>query len=245
VRFRAQHTAGGYIYNSESPGQRLFGVPFVVSSYPHAMELMQKWSEAAIFGQPLEYLHAVWLDTVRLFDSNASSYGDLSANRVIAFFLYGPDEHSGKNEFVEVWQGRLYPGDPPPHHGDIAPLKAWEEITRVDGVWMGILLALCLAGPWVLRGRPRAGMVLFAITAVEVLWFPILVSSYDYRYVIPAFPPLVAAGALAAWGLALRLKAAKPWIAGRLGLPGPGAGGGGQPDGASLPSGRGAASAGG
>ena len=37
--------------------------------YPHAMGLLQKWSEAAILGQPLDYLHAVWLDTIRLVRS--------------------------------------------------------------------------------------------------------------------------------------------------------------------------------
>jgi hypothetical protein len=241
VSLRTRHEAGEYIYNSESPAQRLFGLPFLISRYPHAMELMQKWSEAAILGQPFDYLHAVWLDTVRLFDPGARSYGDLSADRMIRFFLFEPPEHRGKNEFVEFWQHTLYPGDPPAHHGEIGPLRTWEKITRVDGVWMGILLALCLAGPWVLRGRPRSGMVLFAITAVALLWFPLFASSYDYRYEIPAFPPLVAAGSLAAWGLALKLKDARPGITRKLGQRRAGASSEDQPAGASVPSGRGAA----
>ncbi|MHB8491899.1 MAG: hypothetical protein ACYDA6_06780, partial [Solirubrobacteraceae bacterium] len=246
---RNRHTAGEYIYNSESPAQKMFGVPYLISSYPHAMELMQNWSEAAILGQPLEYLHAIWLDTVRLFDPGAHSYGDLSANELIGFLLYGPDMHSGQNEFVESWQRLLYPHDPPPHHGDMVTLRTWEETTRVDGAWMGILLALLLAGPWLLsrtpRARvtpevtdsaaaphgtgppadvpgprasgpsPRAGMILFGVAALLLLFFPILASSYDYRYVIPAIPPLVAAGTLSAWGLALRVREAWP-RAGRL-----------------------------
>ena len=38
--------------------------------HPHAMGLLQRFSEAAILGQPLDYLHAVWLDMTRLFDPN-------------------------------------------------------------------------------------------------------------------------------------------------------------------------------
>lgn len=202
-----------YIYGPESPAQQLFGPPFRVSSYPHAMELLQKWSQAAILGQPLDYLHAVWLDIVRLFDPNAPSYSDMSANEMTAWFLYGPDQHSGKNTFVEYWQTLLYPNDPPPYRGDIAPLKTWEEVTRLDGALMAILLALCIVGPWSLGGparalapRARSAMIVLGLTALAILLFPILVKGYDYRFVIPAYAPLVAGAALSAWGLALRMR---------------------------------------
>jgi hypothetical protein len=202
-----------YIYGPNSPAQRLFGPPFRVSSYPHATELLQKWSQAAILGQPLDYLHAVWLDTIRLFDPNAHSYSDMSADEMIGWFLYGPDQRSGINRFVEYWQSLLYPNDPPPYRGNIAPLKAWEEVTRLDGALMGILLTLCLLAPWSLGGRARerapwgrSAAILFALTALALLFFPILVKGYDYRFVIPAYAPLFAGGALSAWGLALRMR---------------------------------------
>ena len=69
-----------YIYTSASPAWRLLGPPYLVSKYPHAMTLLRQWSQAAILGQPLDYLHAVWLDTIRLVDPNHHSYGDLSAD---------------------------------------------------------------------------------------------------------------------------------------------------------------------
>jgi hypothetical protein len=125
---------------------------------------------------------------------------------MIAYMLYGPDRHTGKNEFVEYWQSRLYPHDPPPHHGDIEPFRAWEAITRVVNLWMGIVLALCLAGPWLLSGRARAGAILFGVTGLMLLFFPIVGKSYDYRFVVPAFAPLVAAAVIAAWGLVLKAK---------------------------------------
>ena len=120
--------------------------------------------------------------------------------------LGGYPPNSGKNRFVESWQVLLYPGDPAAHRGDIGPLKEWERITRVDGAWMVILLMLCLIGPWLLVGRARSGMMLFAATALVLMFFPIFVAGYEYRYTIPAFAPLLAAGALAAWGLVVRLR---------------------------------------
>jgi hypothetical protein len=39
-----------------------------------------------------------------------------------------------------------------------------------------------------------------------LLFFPILTKSYDYRFVIPAFGPLFAVGALSAWGLGLKVQ---------------------------------------
>ena len=192
--------AASYIFGLGSPARALFGPPYVVSKYPHAMALLQKWSEAAILGQPLDYLHAVWLDSIRLVYPNHRSYGYVSADQLIASLL------SRENAFAVEMQSLLYPGDRAIPRGDAGPLKEWERITRVDGVWMLILLALCLAGPWLLRGRARSGMVLFAVTALVLLFFPILVNGYDYRYAVPAFGPLLAAGALAAWGLVVRIR---------------------------------------
>jgi hypothetical protein len=192
-----------------SPARLLFGPTYLVSKYPHAMADLRKWSEAAILGQPLDYLHAVWLDTIRLIDPSHRSFGSYSANQMVAFLLYGPDLHSGVNGFVSSWQRPLYPHDPATHRGDVAPLKRWERITRVDGVWMVILLLACLAGPWLVVGRARPGTALFAATSLALLFFPIFTTGYDYRYVIPAFGPLLATGALAGWGLLVRVRAAR------------------------------------
>ena len=207
---RRQRNPSYYIYGSStvppSPASRLFGPAYLISKYPHAMTLLRRWSQAAMLGQPLDYLHAVWLDTIRLVDPNHPSYGEQSADQLIAFLLYGPNMRSGVNEFVASWQRLLYRDNPAPHHGDVGPLKTWERITRVDGVWMVILLALCLAGPWLVVGRARAGTTLFVATALALLFFPILAHGYEYRYVVQAFGPLLAAGTLAAWGLIVRIR---------------------------------------
>ena len=199
-----------YIYalpdESLSTARQVFGPAYLVSTYPHAMSLLERWSKAAILGEPSAYLHAVWLDTLRLFDPSRPSYGDRSANELVSFLLYGPDMHSGVNEFVGYWQKLLYPHDPATHRGAVGPFKEWERITRIDGVWMAILLALCLAGPWLAVAGTRSGTTLFAASALTLLFFPIVTKGYDYRFVIPAYGPLMAAGVLSAWGLLVRLR---------------------------------------
>ncbi len=82
----------------------------------------------------------------------------------------------------------------------------WERITRLDGAWMVLLLALCVSGPWLAVRGTRAPTALFSLTALVLLFLPILTKGYDYRFVIPAYGPLVAAGTLAAWGVAFRVR---------------------------------------
>jgi hypothetical protein len=56
---------------------------------------------------------------------------------------------------------------------------------------------------------------LFLLAAVTLLVAPVLVSEYDYRFVIPAFGPLAAAAAIGAYVLAPRLGRVRllgPWL---------------------------------
>jgi hypothetical protein len=202
---RPGHSAEYYIYSPDSPAQRLIGPPYAISPDRYAMSRLWEFSLSAIWGQPLDYLNAVWEDTLRLVDPNHPSYGDLSADQFIAFLLGGPDYHSGQNEFVTYWQQREYPHDSI-HRGEIAPLKAWEKLTRFDGPWMVALLLLCLAAPWVVAGEARAGARLLSVTTLVLLLFPLFTKGYDYRFVIPAFGPLFASAALGAWGIGTRVR---------------------------------------
>jgi hypothetical protein len=147
----------------------------------------------------------VWLDTIRLFDPDHVSYSDLSPTELMEFLLHGPSGNN-VNEFVTYWEKLLYPHEGATYHGEIGPLEAWEKITRVDGVWMALAFLLFLIGPWVLRGRARSGMILFALTALALLFFPIFTKGYDYRFTIQAFAPLVAASALSLWCLLHRIR---------------------------------------
>jgi Dolichyl-phosphate-mannose-protein mannosyltransferase len=198
----SERTGGAeqYIYGPQSPAQRAYGPPFRVSPDPDATDELREFSLAAIKGQPSDYLDAVRQDVVRLVDPDRPSYGALSADDLITYLILGNDPASGRNEFVLSWQTLLYPGESE-HHGDIEPLRNWEELTRVEGVWMALLLILFLAAPLTVPRAVLSGTLLLMIVTLVLLLFPLVTKSYDYRFVIPALGPLFATGALSAWGL--------------------------------------------
>jgi hypothetical protein len=199
-------TGENYIFGPSSPAQRMFGPPFEVSPDPDANAKLRKWSLAAIKGQPLDYLAAVWNDSVRVVFPDHRSFGDLSADENIGFLTGGPDMHSGQNDFVQYWQTLLYPDDDV-YHGTIAYLRDYEAMTRVEGIWMLLLLALALAAPFVAPRRVRAGAILLTLVSFTLIWFPIVSKSYDFRFIVPALGPLAAAAALGGWGCFRRMKA--------------------------------------
>lgn len=195
-----------YIFHTASPAQQLIGPPYVVSKDPYAMRRLLEFSESAIAGEPLQYLDAIGRDTLRLFDPDLPSWGAGSAQGLIDYLTKGSDGH-GHDLFVTYWQNLFYPHDGPEHRGTIGPLSAWEKLTRITGVWMGVLLVLLLASPWLAPPGLRSVAVLFGLVSLALLFFPILTTAYDYRYTIPAFAPMFAVGGISAWGLWLRIQA--------------------------------------
>jgi hypothetical protein len=194
-----------YIFSPDSPAQRMFGPPYRAPADRRAGAKLRAFSIAAIEGQPLDYLNAVWQDAIRLLAPDHRSYGDLSARQLIAFMLGGPDFKSGRNDFVNYWRHRYYPHDRD-HHGNMGPLKTYEQLTRIQGPLMLMLLLLATAAPWAVRGDARRGAWLFASVAYALLLLPILTKGYDFRFVIPPLGPLAAAAALGGWGLTQRIR---------------------------------------
>ena len=188
-----------YIYREESPAQKLFGPPYLVSPDPEANDKLRRFSLAAIRAQPGDYLDAVGEDLVRIVAPDHDSDGDLSYDEFMRFLIDGP-LRDGRNEFVESWRVLYYPGDAY-HRGDIALLEDYERATRIDGAVMIVVLLLALAAPWAAPVRARRVAALMSATAFALLVYPIATHAYDARFVVPALGPLVAAAALGGWGL--------------------------------------------
>jgi len=198
-----------YIYSPDSPAYKLIGPAYSVSKDPYAMRRLLEFSESAIAGEPLEYLYAVWRDTLRLFNPDISSFGDLSPQQLINYLVAGTDNH-GHNPFVTYWQNLLYPHDGPEYRAHIGALEEWEKLTRLTGIPMALLMLLTLASPWLAPPGLRSPAILFALTSLLLLFVPIFTKSYDYRFVIPVLGPMFAVGAISAWGLWLRLRRPRP-----------------------------------
>jgi hypothetical protein len=207
---RAPSLRGGqgyayYIFSPQAPAQRALGPPYLVSPDRDGPKKLRRFSIAAIEGQPLDYLHAVGDDALRLAVPGHHSYGDLSGDGLIGFLLGGPDGTSGRNDFVDYWQRRYYPGDTV-HRSELTALKRYESWTRIEGAPMVLLLLLALAAPWAVRGEARAGARLLALVGLMLVVVPILGKGFDYRFMVPPHGVLAAAGALAGWGIAQRVR---------------------------------------
>jgi dolichyl-phosphate-mannose-protein mannosyltransferase len=192
-----------YIYDTDSPAQKAFGPPYLVSPDPDANKKLGKFSIAAVKAQSGDYLSAVWRDLTRIVAPNRSSDGDLSYDEFMAFLIDGPNR-DGTNEFVESWRRLYYPRDTY-HRGDIDPLETYERRTRIQGPLMVVVLLLAAVAPWLAPRPARRGAALVAVTALALLLYPIATHAFDARFVVPALGPLLAAAALGAWGLAGRL----------------------------------------
>ena len=90
--------------------------------------------------------------------------------------------------------------------GSISPLVFYEEHTRVQGVFLILLLLAAIVGAPLLTGRQRWGAILFTLTAIFSAVLAVAANSYDPRYAYPTFGPLAAGAALGAWAIATRLN---------------------------------------
>ena len=206
-----------YIFNPDSPAQKFAGPPYLLSSNPEAMATLQRFSRAAILGEPSAYLNAVARDMARVVDPEVESYSQFSPDDFRTFLVYGPgviygtgglgDGSGPGNAFVDYWQRRLYPGESR-RQGNIAFFLWWDRVTTPVGPLMALALLLALLAPFVVPGRSRFLAVLMTASAYTLIVFPILSKSYDFRFVIPAVGPLAAASLLGLWGAGLKVQTA-------------------------------------
>lgn len=192
---------GGDFYGWEpgSPARRRFG------HAPNGGDALASFARAAIVHQPLVYASAVLGDFGRYF---VPGFND---DRVLSGTGYGhmdvaylPPEVSD----IQMGIGAYYSNRDLDVDGIVYTLADLQSVLRVHPLIMLAAAALgCFALPFA-GGRIRAGLVLFLLTAVLLLMFPAAVAGYAARYSVPVGGPLLAAGAIGAWVLAGRLRAA-------------------------------------
>jgi hypothetical protein len=176
---------------------------------------LRSFAEAAILGQPLEYLEYAGRDLVRIVDPSFSSspygnkgptgagYGNTPQSLIDYYF------NTGNNYSLNLILASYYPGDGEVHKS-LTFLLDYERDTRIDGPLMALLLLLALVAPLLTKAEERRTALLFLSTTVVLLAGPVFLSEYDYRFTIPAFGPLAATAAIGAWGVIMR---ARPLIA--------------------------------
>lgn len=199
-------------FSGESPAVHVFGEPDVFVPKPDENSKLRAFAEAAILGQPLEYLEYVGRDLVRIVDPSfpSSPYGDHgptgtgygnTPQQLIDYYFDTSNLYA-----IHLMLASYYPIDGEVHE-NISFLLDYERDTRIEGPLMALLLALALAAPILAKGRERRAAWFFLVVAVVLLAGPVFTSEYDYRFTIPAFGPLAATAAIGAWALAARQRA--------------------------------------
>lgn len=198
-------------FSGSSPAVQVLGEPDEVVPKRKENSELRAFAEAAILGQPLEYLEYVGRDLVRIVDPSfpSSPYGDKGPTGT----EYGNTPQSltdyyfntGNLYAISLMMASYYPGDGEVHE-NIQFLLDYERDTRIEGPLMALLLALALAAPILTRGRERRAAFFFLAATVVLLAGPVFTSEYDYRFTIPAFGPLAATAAIGVMAAARRLR---------------------------------------
>jgi hypothetical protein len=184
-----------YAWHPASPARAAFIGP------PHNDELVGAFGRAALRNQPLDYAAMVATDLWRYVDfdagpdrpmgTNGSPISDYEFSGTAHALEEGPvTTYYGSRNVVVTGIGRVL--------GDI------QGVVRIHGVLMLVLLIVASAGFIVAHGKERYGILLLGMTALAMLVVPVVTSIYNSRWAIPAEPPLVCAGLIAANALARR-----------------------------------------
>jgi 4-amino-4-deoxy-L-arabinose transferase-like glycosyltransferase len=202
-----------YGWSSASPARKLFGGP------PAANPELRAFGREAVLHQPAYYAKAVLRDLWRYVHpgSDVASPKSLIGPWELRFALRPPDEQcpypecrppspailvSSNRRNLSTWYS------PFQQHvrGGFGVLQDWQGAIRMHG---GLLLAFVLvaiAGFATGTGRQRITIFLVLGIALALLVLPVLSTTYNARYAVPAAGFLAAAAAAGAVPLFLRAR---------------------------------------
>lgn len=188
----------GYVWDPNSIGRRHFAF-----DQPSSEKLLA-FARQAILHQPGDYLAAVALDLARYVEpSIAKARGYSGQPREILSFGWWDES---VEQIVVKALSKKYHGASVHRRGERI-LGAYQNMFRVGGLLLALLISFTLIGMIRARGRTRLGVFLFGLSGLALYVVPVLTVSYDFRYGIPAETFVVVSGLLGAVSCWPRLAA--------------------------------------
>jgi hypothetical protein len=162
---------------------------------------LERFAEAAFVHQPGDYLVAVGTDMLRYVEPSAGTqrgYNGQGRDLVSFGFRDPTTERNVTSALRPRYEGTAV------HAPGLHTLTVYQNLVRVDRLWLVLALAATVAGLVVARGPLRIGVALFGLSSLGLYLLPTLAISYDFRYGIPPGILLAISGLLGAYGLAAR-----------------------------------------
>jgi hypothetical protein len=177
----------GYAWDPSSRGQTIYPMEPATSS------IVGDFARTVILNQPLAYLRIVGVEALRYLDPSIEStrpYSGLSASTQ-SFGLVDPVTR----EAIEHEMAIAYSGT---HVRVIGRqvLATYQDLFRLGGLAIAILLVLTVLGVFLARTEFRLGVFLFGGTALLLYLVPVATLAYEYRYAVQPQLFLVVSGTL-------------------------------------------------
>lgn len=187
-----------YVWDAQSVSRRDF------PDTPKGSKKLDAFALTAIRHQPVAYLEAVGTDLVRNVDSNYMnrSWGGEASDQLSFSFEQPALEQALARQYAVKYtdtQVNIRRG--------IGKLRLYDNIVRVPGWVLPILLAGAAVGVAFGRGKLRSGALLFGMASIVLYVVPVATLTWDYRYGIPPTALLVVAGVLGFGALWNRVRA--------------------------------------
>lgn len=187
-----------YVWDAQSVSRRDFPVTQATSKKLEAFAIL------AIVHQPLDYLEAVGTDLVRFVDFRFGGvpFGAGESASTVSFSTKQP---ALEQSLAHIY-ARKYTDTQPHLRRGIGWLQRYDNVVRVPGWMLPILLLIAGLGVGLGSGPMRQGALLFGLSSLVVFVVPVAVLTYDYRYGIPPTALLVVAGVLGFGALWVRVR---------------------------------------
>ncbi|MEH3055255.1 MAG: glycosyltransferase family 39 protein [Patulibacter minatonensis] len=176
---------------------------------PNGNPELSEFASAVIAHQPLDYLKATFVDTMRFFVPNFGRERPYSGRGWEEFDLSFRLDEPTTRHHEEVLESYYSPFTPRDHYLQ-AVTRYQEAFTLAPGIWTLLMLA-SLASPFLVTGaRARLICLMLVGSALALLVLATAFNMYVARYALPAMPFLLACASLAVQGLAARIVRATP-----------------------------------